>query len=65
MPEKTPAVSKDLLDFLERKFPNVIPTDVDMTIEDFRRLQGEQRVLRRLRAMYESQERVALTTTIT
>jgi hypothetical protein len=50
-----PAVSKGLLDELERMFPNKIPVE-PLTERQFAVLQGQQEVIRKLRREYDRQQ---------
>ena len=45
-------VTKDLLSYLDRMFPNRIPPK-DTTLEELRFLQGQQAVVDRLKQLYE------------
>lgn len=51
-----PVVSERLLKHLREAFPNVLPENPKVNIEDLRLLQGEQRVIRFLERMNEEQE---------
>jgi len=46
------SVTEGLLKHLEELYPNTLPLD-EINIEKLRYLQGQQSVLRQLRAMYE------------
>lgn len=51
---KFPNVSKDLLDELEKRFPNAIPTKL-ISLDEFRAMQGQQEVIRLLRHQFNLQ----------
>jgi len=46
------SITEGLLTHLEELYPNTLPLD-EITIEQLRYLQGQQSVVRQLRAMYE------------
>lgn len=50
-----PVVPIDLLKALEEKFPDTLPDDPKVSLDDFRLLQGCQRVIRFLRHQHEKQ----------
>lgn len=50
-----PMVPKVLLENLEARFRDTVPSDSKTTLDDFRFLQGQLSVLRFLRAQYEKQ----------
>jgi|SaaInlV_150m_DNA_2_1039686.scaffolds.fasta_scaffold67579_3 hypothetical protein len=45
-------ISKELIDWLEDTFPNKLPTDSGMKIDDFRFLQGQQNIIEIIKATY-------------
>lgn len=57
MKPKVPHVPKELLEFLEEKFPNRLPTDLTTSLDTFRVHQGEQRVMAFLRNQFDLQNR--------
>jgi hypothetical protein len=60
-PKPFPAVSKDLLEELERLFPDKLPT-IYRTEAEIGRLIGMQDVMRKLRHEYDAQQKNILTT---
>lgn len=53
---KFPNVSKDLLDELEKRFPNAIPAQL-VSLDEFRVIQGHQEVIRLLRHQFDLQNK--------
>jgi hypothetical protein len=56
-PNDFPHIPADLLTALEDKFPDSIPTSKSLTIEDFRRMQGNREVINFLRHQFEQQNK--------
>lgn len=54
-PDKFPGIPEDLLLALEKKFPDRIPRNIDLSPQEIGRLQGEQRVIDFLRVTFERQ----------
>lgn len=52
----TPLVSKEILHYLEKQFPDILPKDSTISIEAIRFLQGQQAVLEKIRQLTEFQE---------
>lgn len=50
-----PPVSKELLDAIKAAYPNKIPTSPTFTVDDFRRLQGQQTVINFLQSKFDEQ----------
>lgn len=59
-PKSFPSVSQELLNALEAHFPNRIPMDPQVTIQEVCRAQGEQAVIDFLRAVFEKQNKTVL-----
>lgn len=59
-PNKVPVISKELLDTLEACFTSKLPTSPKVTLDDFRTLQGEQRVLEFLRYHFNEQNKTVI-----
>ena len=55
-----PEIPKSLLDELEKRFPNRIPTEPKITEADFRMLQGQQQVIALLRHQFNLQNQTIL-----
>ena len=53
---KFPVIPKDLLDELEDRFPNQIPSQ-PVTLDEFRVMQGQQEVIRFLRHQFSLQNK--------
>ena len=51
-----PPLSKDLLDFLNRTYPDVLPRSNSITLEELARLQGQRSVVDFLTQLYEQEE---------
>lgn len=61
IPKKAfPNIPEDLLERLERMYPNALPHDPTTTVEDLRFLQGQQAVLRFLRHQFTAQNTTIL-----
>ncbi|OZB49748.1 MAG: hypothetical protein B7X60_00075 [Polynucleobacter sp. 39-45-136] len=56
---KFPNVTKELLDELERRFPNNIPAQL-ISLDEFRVIQGHQEVIRLLRHQFDMQNKTIL-----
>lgn len=56
---KFPIVSKELLEELEKRFPDRLPT-TEITVEELRYLQGRQMVLNLLRHQFDLQNKSIL-----
>lgn len=55
-----PHITRELLDYLEAKFPNRIPSK-SLSLEDLHRLQGQQDVIRKLRHVHDEQSKTLTT----
>lgn len=55
-----PAVSEDVIKALEAIFPNRLPDNPDITIQEVSRLQGKQEVIAYLRIVRERQNKTIL-----
>lgn len=53
--QKPPAVSVELIEYLEKQFPDSIPLQPLIGVEDLRVLQGQQVVVRLLRRHFDNQ----------
>lgn len=58
--KKFPVVPKELLDELEERFPNKIPISHYVSTDDFRDLQGQQRVIALLRHQFDLQNKTVI-----
>ena len=54
-------VSKELIQYLEGMFPNILPSR-ETSIEELRFLQGQQSVIDRLKQLYEDDNVLTITT---
>jgi len=52
----TPLVSKEVLNYLIRVFPDILPKDAEVTIDAIRYLQGQQSVIEKIRQLTETNE---------
>lgn len=59
-PKSFPSVSQELLSALEALFPNRIPMDPQVTIQEVCREQGKQDVINYLRTAFEKQNKTVL-----
>ena len=57
-PDEFPSIPEDLINELERRFPNAVPRTPHITLSEINRLQGIQEVIFFLRVTYEKQQRV-------
>lgn len=55
--EEFPSVPEDLLNALEKAFPNTLPSDTKITLNEVNVRQGQQQVIAFLRIRYERQNR--------
>jgi hypothetical protein len=55
---KEPFISKELLDFLTKTFPNTLPTRDDIDIGTVRKAQGTQHVINVLQGLFNQQNNV-------
>ena len=53
---ETPLISKEVHDYLARKFPDTLPKDASISIEHIRYLQGQQSVIEAIKQLTEFQE---------
>tara|TARA_Y100000996_G_C22533053_1_gene647245 strand:- start:1679 stop:1852 length:174 start_codon:yes stop_codon:yes gene_type:complete len=51
--EKQPYISKELLEYFEKIFPNELPNQLGITPEEVAFLQGQQSVIKRMAFMYD------------
>ena len=51
--EKTPYISKEILDYFKKIFPNTLPIQLGTTPEEIAFLQGQQSVIARLDFLYD------------
>lgn len=51
-----PFIPKDVLDYLDKVFPNKVPTSKTVSLDDFRYLQGQLSVIECLKARASEQE---------
>lgn len=58
-----PSIPEDLLNALEKIYPNKLPDDPFLTLEGVRFLQGQRQVIDFLRATYERQTKNILEAT--
>lgn len=56
-PKAFPHIPADLLTALEDRFPDHIPTTSAITLEDFRKIQGNREVINFLRFQFEQQNK--------
>lgn len=54
-PKSFPGVPLELLKALEEKFPDTLPDNLTVTVDELRYLQGNQHVIRFLKRQYEKQ----------
>ena len=52
----TPFVSRELLTFMEEQFPDKLPKDTTVSVEDVRVLQGQQMVVEKLRQLHDNED---------
>jgi pyoverdine/dityrosine biosynthesis protein Dit1 len=52
----TPLITKEVLEYLERQYPDRIPKDAKIGIEEVRFLQGQQSVIEKIRQLTEFPE---------
>jgi len=52
----TPLISKEVHDYLARKFPDTLPKNTQCHIETIRYLQGQQSVIEAIKQLTEFQE---------
>lgn len=55
MDTPVPHVSPELIHWLDKTYPNVLPTDTTVSLDELRLLQGEQRIVRKLKGIYADQ----------
>lgn len=53
---QTASVISALIEELEKDFPDTIPINNSPTIEDFRRLQGQQEVIQSIRNLVDTED---------
>ena len=52
----TPLVTNEVLEYIQRQFPDRLPKDGTMTVEQLRFLQGQQSVIEKLRQLNSNEE---------
>ena len=52
----TPLVTNEVLEYLERQFPDKLPKDGELTVEQLRFLQGQQSVIEKIRQINKNEE---------
>lgn len=58
--KKFPEIPKSLIEELEKRFPNKVPTSKSYSYEDFRYLQGQLSVIEFLRHHFDQQNKTIL-----
>lgn len=58
--ERFPNVPRELLVALEKRFPNILPVDPHITINEVNIRQGQQEVIRLLRSRFDIQNTTVL-----
>lgn len=61
--EVFPSIPEDLINALEKIYPNKLPDDPHLTVDGVRFLQGQQQVIDFLRVTYERQNKNILEAT--
>lgn len=54
--QRKPPLNKELLKFLEERFPDKLPTKPNMTVEELRFLQGQRSVVEFLLDLFEQEK---------
>lgn len=54
--ELPPAIPRDLLQWLQKRFPNTLPGNINITDRELGALFGEQKVIEHLMSILEQQE---------
>lgn len=52
----TPFVTRELLFFMEEQFPDKLPKDSTISLENLRVLQGQQMVIEKLRQLHNNED---------
>lgn len=52
----TPLVTNEVLEYLERQFPDSLPKGQACSVEDLRYLQGQQSVIEKIRQLNNNEE---------
>lgn len=55
-----PVIPLDLLEYLEKQYPNVVPMGFALSVEDLRMIQGQQTVVQLLRRHFDAQNTTVL-----
>lgn len=58
--KRFPSIPEDLLKALEEVYPDKLPDDTSITLNEVNVLQGQQQVIRFLRAQFERQNKTIL-----
>lgn len=58
--KRFPSIPEDLLKALEEVYPDKLPDDTNITLNEVNVLQGQQQVVRFLRAQFERQNKTIL-----